>query len=72
MGHEDNLNRDDTVRNEIIINVFGESNMGFQPEEESDIDPFSSNSDDSNCSNLEVEGLYDSSASMNLDSIFCF
>ena len=57
-GHEDNLIRDDTIRkeiDEIISDVFGESNMEFHPEEESDIDPFSSNSedDDSNCSNFE-------------------
>lgn len=46
-GEEDQLIGDDNTRkliDEIIVEVFGETNMGFQPEQADDGDPFESDS----------------------------
>ena len=48
--------QDCTVRievDELLGEVFGEGNMGYQPEEDADGDPFSSNSEDSDPSEDE-------------------
>ena len=57
---EDQIIRDDRVRkeiDEIIVEVFGEANMGFYEPEQTDHDPFDSGSDDaeSDCGSDDAE-----------------
>ena len=71
-GHEHALIRDDALRNEIeeiLGEVFGEGNMGYQPEEEADNDPFSSNSEDGGSKDEESIDYCHSGTSS--DSCYC-
>ena len=67
-GHEDHLIRNDLIREEIqevLTEVFGDDNMGFEPSEDPSTDPFASDSDSESDSengdcgtaeNISVEG----------------
>ena len=66
LGKEENrLIRDDTVRKEIyeiIVEVFGEVNMGFCEPEQTDVDPFNSDSEEEEDVNEEDISEYGESS----------